>query len=82
MSSQIKVHVCINLTLLPVQTFPRVLLASADSCRDKEGVTNSGSVWMKVPESKTCSARVCVCVWGGGGVVKEVLKLVTMSCYC
>ena len=29
------------------------------------GVTKSGRVWRKVPESDARS--VCVCVWGGGG---------------
>ena len=42
-------------SLISTQTFRRALTASVDSCAEIEcpfsGVTNSGRVWRKVPES-------------------------------
>ena len=71
-------------SLIGTRTFRRALTASVDSCAEIEcpfsGVTKSGRVWRKVPESGARSVcvyfLVCVCVCvcvcvrereGGGG---------------
>ena len=72
--------------LISTQTFRRALTASVDSCAEIKsapafsGVTKSGKVWRKVPESGTRNVGMKVCMWecGGGGGGGGVL----MACSC